>query len=128
MTMLQEIVVLTVAYVVLVGLFQPKKKTAASAPIAAEIPIDYFPEVEEEVTEELVTVEEVAGPKTEEVTLERTQKPSVVIPADLENLTIRQLKKLASACKLPRYSSLTKAQLIARLSSLEVEAVAKKAA
>lgn len=114
---------------------RPSVNTAAD-PVTE--PVNYFPEVEvtpepvqevEEVQEaiavEPVTVEFQPAP---EVTLERTQKPSVVIPSDLTALSIRQLKKLASAAKIKRYSSLTKAQLIDRLASLEVEAIARKAA
>jgi hypothetical protein len=54
--------------------------------------------------------------------------PAIIVPSNLDNLSIRQLKKLASNSKIKRYSNLTKAQLIARLASPEVGAVARKAA
>lgn len=44
--------------------------------------------------------------------------PAAIVPVDvnpLEQLTIRQLKKLASERKIPNYGRMTKAQLIAAL-------------
>jgi hypothetical protein len=91
----------------------------------AETPVDYFPDVEEVTPEPIQEVQEEVTPA---IAVEPAKKPSTLIPGNLENLSIRQLKKLASAAKLPKYSSLTKAQLIDRLTSLEVEAIARKAA
>jgi hypothetical protein len=100
---------------------RPSVNTAAD-PVTE--PVNYFPEVE--VTPE--PVEEVQEEVQEAIAVEPAKKPSTLIPGNLENLSIRQLKKLASAAKLPKYSSLTKAQLIDRLTSLEVEVANRKAA
>jgi hypothetical protein len=105
---------------------RPTVNTAAD-PAA---PVDYFPEVEEVTEPEVIAVEPVTVEfqPTAEVIVEPIKKPSVAVPTDLTNLSIRQLKKLASAAKIKRYSNLTKAQLIDRLAALEVVAIARKAA
>jgi cbb3-type cytochrome oxidase subunit 3 len=123
---MENLLVCIVLYVAIVAVaYRPKAKATATP--SAEEPINYFPEVEEvEEEEEAIAVEPVEV--AEEVTPEPIKTPSVVIPANLENLTIRQLKKLASAAKIRRYSSLTKAQLIDRLAAPEVAAIARKAA
>jgi hypothetical protein len=95
--MFQEIIVLTVAYVILIGcLYAPK----CPQNVSPDRPIDYFPVVE-------------ADPEPETAIASNPSFP------DLASMTIRQLKALASQVKLPRYSSLTKSQLIVKLSQWE---------
>jgi hypothetical protein len=95
--MFQEIIVLTVAYVILIGcLYAPK----CPQNVSSDRPIDYFPVVE-------------ADPEPESAIASNPSFP------DLASMTIRQLKALASQVKLPRYSSLTKSQLIVKLSQWE---------
>jgi large subunit ribosomal protein L20 len=98
-------------------------RTATTEPEAA--PVDYFPEVPEVEPEESpelapapetpLIVDEVA--KTELA----PQKPTKTSPKTdkngLDALSIRQLKKLASEHKIPRYSNLTKSQLITALAA-----------
>ena len=92
--MFQETIVLTLAYILIVAIaFSPK-----CPQVSPDRPIDYFPVVE-------------ADPKPA-----IAFNPSVT---DLTSMTIRQLKALASQVKLPRYSSLTKSQLIVKLGQWE---------
>ena len=95
--MFQETIVLTLAYVILIGcLYAPK----CPQTVSPDRPVDYFPVVE-------------ADPKPEPAI---ASNPSVT---DLATMTIRQLKALASRVKLPRYSSLTKSELIVKLGQWE---------
>ena len=95
--MFQETIVLTLIYILIVAIaFSPKFPQNVSP----DRPIDYFPVVE-------------ADPEPEAAI---AFNPSVT---DLASMTIRQLKALASQVKLPRYSSLTKSQLIVKLSQWE---------
>jgi hypothetical protein len=144
MTMLQEIIVLTVAYIVLIGLFQPKKKTVA--PIAdPAASIDYFPEPPVDLPAELERdlcpkpVEPVA-PAHAKATLaslikEEVAKPAILAPTalcpvsvatakpdpiqgftpDLSKMGVRDLYRLAQG-KVKGYKKLSKDQLIAALS------------
>ena len=95
--MFQETIVLTLIYILIVAIaFSPK----CPQNVSPDRPIDYFPVVE-------------ADPEPEAAI---AFNPSVT---DLASMTIRQLKALASQVKLPRYSSLTKSQLIVKLSQWE---------
>jgi hypothetical protein len=93
--MFQETIVLTLAYILIVAIaFSPK----CPQTVSPDRPIDYFPVVK-------------ADPE-----------PAIALnPSfpDLASMTIRQLKALASRVKLPRYSSLTKSELIVKLSQWE---------
>ena len=90
-------VILTVLYVLIIAIaFSPK----CSQPLSPDRPVDYFPVVE-------------ADPEPEAAI---AFNPSVT---DLASMTIRQLKSLASQVKLPRYSSLTKSELIVKLGQWE---------
>ncbi|MBE9194215.1 Rho termination factor N-terminal domain-containing protein [Synechocystis sp. LEGE 06083] len=117
--MLQEIIVLTVAYIVLIGLLQPSKTTATD-PVTE--PVDYFPEVEEVAPETpaqhepkaiaataLTTVEPMATAKPEPV-----QSFTVATP-DLSKMGVRDLYKLASKAGIKGYKKLSKPQLIQAL-------------
>jgi hypothetical protein len=95
--MFQETIVLTLAYILIIAIaFSPK----CSQPLSPDRPIDYFPVVE-------------ADPEPETAIASNPSFP------DLASMTIRQLKALASRVKLPRYSSLTKSELIVKLSQWE---------
>lgn len=95
--MLQETLVLTVAYVLIIAIaFSPK----CPQTVSPDGSVDYFPVVE-------------ADPEPESAI---AFNPSVT---DLASMTIRQLKSLASQVKSPRYSSLTKSELIVKLGQWE---------
>ena len=95
--MFQETIVLTFAYILIIAIaFSPK----CSQTVSPDRPIDYFPVVE-------------ADPEPESAIASNPSFP------DLASMTIRQLKALASQVKLPRYSSLTKSELIVKLSQWE---------
>jgi hypothetical protein len=90
-------VILTALYVLMIAIaFSPK----CPQTVSPDRPIDYFPVVE-------------ADPEPETAIALNPSFP------DLASMTIRQLKALASQVKLPRYSSLTKSQLIVKLSQWE---------
>jgi hypothetical protein len=90
-------VILTALYVLIIAIaFSPK----CPQTVSPDRPIDYFPVVEAD-----------PEPKTA-----IASNPSVT---DLASMTIRQLKALASQVKLPRYSSLTKSELIVKLGQWE---------
>jgi hypothetical protein len=87
-------IILTALYVLIIAIaFSPKC-------VSPDRPIDYFPVVE-------------ADPEPESAI---ASNPFVT---DLASMTIRQLKALASQVKLPRYSSLTKSELIVKLGQWE---------
>jgi len=91
--MLQETIVLSIFYILIVAIaFSPK----CPQTVSPDRPIDYFPVVE-------------ADPEPE------TAIASNPFVTDLASMSIRQLKSLASQVKLPRYSSLTKSELIVKL-------------
>jgi hypothetical protein len=91
--MFQETIVLSLVYILIVAIaFSPK-----CPQVSPDRPIDYFPVVE-------------ADPEPESAIASNPSFP------DLASMTIRQLKALASRVKLPRYSSLTKSELIVKLS------------
>jgi hypothetical protein len=91
--MLQETIVLTLAYILIVAIaFAPKCPQTVS-PIGA---VEYFPEIDDEPTA-IATV---------------TTSP---IPTDLKTLTSKQLKAIARNQKIPKYGSLTKKQLLIAL-------------
>lgn len=131
--MLQEIIVLTVAYIALIGLLQPKKKTVA--PIAdSTAPIDYFPEVKE-TTEPLAQPEPKAKSTLASLIKEEVAKPAVLAPTalcpvtiatapaqpiqgftpDLSKMGVRDLYRLASNAGIKGYKKLSKAQLVQAL-------------
>ncbi len=98
--MFQETLVLTLVYILIVAIaFSPK--TCKVEPVEK---IEYFPEIEAVEPAPISLPQAIAS------------NPSVT---DLASMTIRQLKTLASQVKLPRYSSLTKSQLIVKLSQWE---------
>lgn len=90
-------IILTALYVLIIVIAFSSKCPQTVSP---DRPIDYFPPVE-------------ADPEPESAI---ASNPSVT---DLASMTIRQLKALASQVKLPRYSSLTKSELILKLSQWE---------
>jgi hypothetical protein len=85
-------------------------------------PVDYFPDTQEEYTQGVLEIE-TAQPtvsKSEEVSL--NQEPQAITVesfsrAELEGMTIRELKDLASG-KLTAYGRMTKAELIEELMKL----------
>jgi hypothetical protein len=84
-------VILTALYVLIIAIaFAPK----CPQTVSPDRPIDYFPVVETDPEPAIAS------------------NPSF---PDLASMTIRQLKALASQVKLPRYSSLTKSELIVKL-------------
>lgn len=86
-------VILTVLYVLIIAIaFSPK----CPQTVSPDGSVDYFPVVE-------------ADPEPEAAIA------SNLSVTDLTSMTIRQLKALASQVKLPRYSSLTKSELIVKL-------------
>lgn len=96
--MLQETIVLSIFYILIVAIaFSPK----CPQTVSPDRPVDYFPVVE-------------ADPEPEAAIAFNPSFP------DLASMTIRQLKSLASRVQLPRYSSLTKSELIVKLSQWEV--------
>ena len=105
--MFQEIFVLTVAYIFLIGcLYAPRcPKT-----VSPDSPVDYFPKVEA-VEPAPIPVVETSLPV--ELTAIATVTTSPV--TDLKTLTSKQLKAIARNQKIPRYGSLTKKQLITAL-------------
>ena len=118
---MENIIILTALYVLIIGiLYAPKcpKMTAT------ETPINYFPSVEDEPENETpetltpVTVSPVIS-ETLTTSSESLESYKVAIAPNpshnLQSLSIRALKKLASEKKVPRYSNLTKAQLIAAM-------------
>ena len=115
--MLQEIIVLTVAYIVLIGLLQPTKKTATDP---ASVAIDYFPEVEETTEPEPVVMPAqlaIAATALSTVAPVVTAKPEPVevftMPTvDLSALGVRDLYKLASKAGIKGYKKLSKGALI----------------
>jgi hypothetical protein len=90
-------VILTALYVLMIAIaFSPK----CPQTVSPDSLVDYFPVVE-------------ANPEPEAAIAFNLSV------TDLASMTIRQLKSLASQVKLPRYSSLTKAELIIKLSQWE---------
>lgn len=91
---LDFIIILSIAYITLIGLMQPKRKVEA-------------------VSDSKIIVKR--GRKRyvdpNQLTLDFTPSKK----ASLENQGIRELKKMASQAKIKRYSYLTKAQLIEQL-------------
>jgi hypothetical protein len=103
--MLQETIVLTLAYILIVAIaFSPK-----CPHVSPDSPVDYFPEVEA-VEPAPIPVVETSLPV--ELTAIATVTPSVT---DLKTLTAKELKGIARTQKIPRYGSLTKKQLITAL-------------
>lgn len=108
---MENIIVLTALYILAIALIYAPKCPAKTA---TETPINYFPSVEDEpVVLGGVTVSPLT-PSSE--SLESSKVAIAPNPSpDLKSLSIRALKKLASEKKVPRYSNLTKAQLIAAM-------------
>lgn len=106
-----------------VAAYSPRHTAATET--EPETPIDYFPEPEETTDPEPEVVSAPVAPtKTTPKVITEPRPIAAYIPVKitpktdapaLDTLTIRQLKKMASAAKIKRYSSLTKAQLIAAL-------------
>ena len=116
---MENIIVLTALYILAIALIYAPKCPAQTA---TDAPIDYFPNVEDgpenETPETLnpVTVLPVNSVIPETLTPSSEIPEMAIAPnpsPDLKSLSIRALKKLASERKIPRYSNLTKAQLIA---------------
>ena len=121
---MENIIVLTALYILAIALIYAPKCPAKTA---TETPINYFPSVEDEPENETpetlnpVTVSPVNSviPETLTPSSESLESSKVAIAPnpspDLKSLSIRALKKLASEKKVPRYSNLTKSQLIAAM-------------
>ena len=121
---MENIIVLTTLYILAIALIYAPKCPAQTA---TDAPIDYFPNVEESPekapTQEPipVSVSPIKTIKKATVTpssesLESSEVAIAPNPSpDLKSLSIRALKKLASEKKVPRYSNLTKSQLIAAM-------------
>ncbi|MFM7189608.1 MAG: hypothetical protein ACKN9E_08245 [Microcystaceae cyanobacterium] len=129
--MLQETIILTALYILIIGiLYVPK----CPAQTATETAINYFPDVEESPEKEPTVTPAVtlppsseslessenaiaAIPTPSETVLILADKPAAVtISPDLKSLSIRQLKKMAQG-RVKGYSSLTKSQLIQALAA-----------
>ena len=103
--MLQETIVLTALYILVIALLYAPKCPAMTATNPAPDYVDYFPEVVEETD----TVTDMVIP------IAQTETAIAANPTpDLAALTIRQLKAMAKG-KIKNYGNLTKAQLIDRL-------------
>jgi hypothetical protein len=104
--MLQETIVLTLAYILIVAIaFAPK----CPQTVSPDGPVDYFPEVEAVEPAPIPVVETSLPVETAIATV--TTSPVT----DLKALTSKQLKAIARNQKIPRYGSLTKKQLILAL-------------
>jgi hypothetical protein len=111
--MFQEIIVLTIAYIVLVGLFNCPKKTTSPQSVAPQsvAPQSVAPQT---VAPQTVAPQSVA-PQT---VAPQTVAPQTVAPhskKELSSLGIRELKKLASKAKIYRYSTMKKSELVKAL-------------
>lgn len=112
--MLQEIIVLTVAYIFLIGcLYAPRcpKNVSPDSPDGA---IEYFPEI----GDQSVTTSPAPIPVVENLPIELTEIATVTtspLPTDLKTLTAKELKAIARTQKIPKYGSLTKKALILAL-------------
>jgi hypothetical protein len=85
-------------------------------------PVDYFPDTQEEYTQGVVEIEtgQPTVSKSKKASLKRKPKAIAVESfsrAELEAMTIRELKDLASG-KLTAYGRMTKAELIEELMKL----------
>jgi hypothetical protein len=106
--MFQEIIVLTIAYIVLVGLFNCPKKTATLQSVAPQTTTP------QSVAPQTTTPQSVA-PQT---TTPQSVAPQTTTPhskKELSSLGIRELKKLASKAKIYRYSTMKKSELVKAL-------------
>jgi len=111
--MFQESLVLTLAYVLIVAIaFSPSQKTQIVSP---DGPVEYFSEIEAVEPVEKSHLVNLPGepvtPSPAPVTLPTAIAPEIPLTA----LGIRELKKLASSRKIPRYGSKTKKELILAL-------------
>ena len=127
--MFQEIIVLTVAYVVLIGcLYAPRcpKTVSPDSPVGA---VQYFPEIDDQpVTPSPAPDSPVVENPTPESAI-ATVAPLETLPSNelkviatvttspvnLENLTSKELKRSARELKIPKYGSLSKKALILAL-------------
>lgn len=105
---MENIIVLTALYILAIALIYAPKCPKMTAP---ETPINYFPSVEDEPqnVDNCTQIPETESLESSEMAIAPNPSP------DLKSLSIRALKKLASEKKVPRYSNLTKAQLIAAM-------------
>lgn len=126
--MFQETLVLTLAYILIVAIaYCPSQKTQTVSPVGA---IAYFPEIDDQpVTPSPAPIPVVENSLPVELTAIATVTPLEPLPSNelnviatvttspvnLENLTSKELKKLARSLKVPRYGSLTKKQLLIAL-------------
>ena len=116
--MLQEIIVLTVAYVVLIGLLYTPQSPQTVSP---DGPVEYFPEIidDEPITHlpvelnAIATITPLEALPSNELKVIATVATSPV--TDLKTLTSKQLKAIARNQKIPKYGSLTKKQLLIAL-------------
>ena len=100
--MLQETIVLTLAYILIVAIaFSPK-----CPHVSPDSPVDYFPKVEAVEPSPIPVVKTSLPVETAIATV--TTCPVT----DLKALTSKQLKAIARNQKIPRYGSLTKKQLL----------------
>ena len=132
--MLQEIIVLTVAYIFLIGcLYAPRcpKNVSPDSPVGA---IAYFPEIIDDQPM-VPTSPATDSPVVENLPVELTAIATVTpleplpsnelnviatvttspLPTDLKTLTAKELKAIARTQKIPKYGSLTKKALILAL-------------
>lgn len=116
-------IILTAAFYL--WLFCPRHTATAD-------PVQYFPTVEETTEPETPDAEKeaiaYAADLAKPITIVEPRPAAAFVPNpvkitpetaanDLHSLSIRTLKKMASAAKIKRYSSLTKAQLIQALTA-----------
>ena len=99
--MFSEIIVCSLVYIAIVAIAYCPKNTTVTMPETVGY-MDYFPESN--------TAPETLTPSSESL-----ESSEVAIASNLQSLSIRALKKLASEKKVPRYSNLTKSQLIAAI-------------
>lgn len=100
-------VILTALYILIIAIaFAPKCPQTVS-PVGA---VEYFPEIDDEP---MVPPSPAPIPIVENLPVEPTVIATVTTsPVNLENLTSKELKRMARTQKIPRYGSLTKKALI----------------
>jgi hypothetical protein len=107
--MFQEIIVLTVAYVVLIGYFYaPQCHQTDGA-------VQYFPEIDDQpvTPSPAPDISVVENLPVEPIAIATVT--TFPLPTDLKTLTAKKLKAIARTQKIPRYGSLTKKQLLIAL-------------
>lgn len=124
---MSHLIIATVLYIAIVAIaYRPKS-------VNVSVSINYFPEVEPEITTEENILSELSEPiiahESSSVILSPWDSTNIVesvvtmaiatetAQPDLHLLSIRELKKLASKAKIKRYSTLNKCQLIEALAA-----------